>query len=74
VYHRVLDPNVNDRGKRNTGTVPSMTVTKKRCPLMDGKPCVRELCGFWFDAENMESACGVKQIATLMWYQTHKND
>jgi hypothetical protein len=47
---------------------------KKRCPLMDGKPCMRQMCGFWFDAENMESACGVKQIATLMWYQTHKND
>ena len=35
---------------------------------------MRETCGFWFDAENMEAGCGIKQLAALWWYQTHKND
>jgi len=51
-----------------------MVDIKKRCPLMDGKPCMLDKCGFWFGAENLDAACGIKQLATLSWYQIHKND
>jgi len=51
-----------------------MSDVKKRCPLMDGKPCMRNLCGFWFEAENLDNACGISQIAALMWSDIHRND